>query len=71
MDIQDGRAIKKIGIWGRSGLGFMINNEEIHIGSRGYYEVDIDDFIITSICPIALYPNDKDRFLIDYECIRA
>lgn len=65
LTIPSGSVIKKIGIWGRSGLGFMINGEEIHIGARGYYELNLKDINVKSICPIAL--DEHDRFLIDYE----
>lgn len=57
--------ISKIGIWGHSGLPFMINGEEILIGSRGYYELELKDISISSLCPICT--TSDDVYLIDYE----
>lgn len=57
--------LDKIGIWGHPGMCFSINGEEIHIGSRGYYELNIEDYKITELG--AIVRDQEDKFLIDYE----
>ena len=57
--------IKKMGLWGKPGLQFMINGEQILIPSSGMIELEGID--ITSVGVYATSFND--RFVIDYQYI--
>lgn len=64
-DLQDKGIIKKMGIWGRPGLPFMINGEQILIPSSGMIELEGID--ITSVGAYA--KDNNDRFVIDYQYV--
>lgn len=64
-DLQGKGIIKKMGIWGRPGLPFIINGEQILIPSSGMIELEGID--ITSVGAYA--KDNNDRFVIDYQYV--
>lgn len=58
--------LSKIGVWSHSGLCMCINGEEIRIGARGYYELNVEDFDITEF-GVVVEDLQLDRFIVDYE----
>lgn len=64
-DLQGKGIIKKMGIWGRPGLPFMINGEQILIPSSGM--IELEGINITSVGAYA--KDNNDRFVIDYQYV--
>lgn len=53
-----GVTIDRIGIQGRPGMPFILNNENMHIGRTGLFEIE------TEIKQFSI--NKSEKFIVDY-----
>lgn len=59
--------ITNIGVWGRSEQLMALNGQEIKIGPSGYYELELNNYILKTLCIANIANGDKYTVDIQYK----
>lgn len=61
------KIITNISVWGRSEQLMAIDGQEIKIGPSGYYELELDDYNLQSLCIANTVTAPPDKYTVDIQ----